>query len=346
MKAPGARSTAQLDGAPAARQGWRALAAVCLLRWHLCSLDAPTIAVLWALLLGRLAGVSLPAVDALVLGLGTWIVYVLDRVLDGTGVPAASATLRLRHHFHRGHRRILLRLCWLAAAALALLCQQLPSRLVELYLALGVPVAAYALIVHRRLLWPGGAGASPGAQLPGSRNRDFPAPGYGKEAAVALLFTAAVAAPASIAAPPEDRLPLLAAALLLAALCWLNCSLISYAECGQVDGEGAAAGHLARGKQRRRLIACALGLASLAAAACARSCGWSSGHKRIGIAAGIAGAMTGPGSAPCAAAVLISCLLLLALLVNRQEAPGAAGRTRILADLGLLSPLLFLLRHA
>lgn len=333
----GAGSTSPGAGTPAARQGWRSLLAGCLLRWHLCSLDAPTIAVLWALLLGRLAGVALPVAQVLVLGLGTWIVYVLDRVLDGTGVSAGSASLRLRHHFHRGHRRILLRLCWLAAAAVALLCRQLPVRLVELYLALGVPVGAYALLVHRRLLWPGRPGASSRIGMRVFPDRGHGSRGYCKEAAVALLFTSAVAAPAAVAAQSAIRLALLPAALLLAALCWLNCSLISHAE-------GAGAGGPAWTRQRRQLIACALGLALAAAIACACSCGWSFGD----LSNGVASAVTGPRSAPCAAAVLISCLLMLMLLMRGGQTQGAARRTsiRVLADLGLLSPLLFLLRHA
>ncbi len=345
ITAPGVGGTAQSDATPVARRGWRYLTAGCLLRWHLCSLDAPTIAILWAMLLGRLAGVSLPVAEVMVLGLGTWIVYVLDRVLDGTGVPPGSPSLRQRHHFHRSHRRVLLRLCWLVAVVLALLCEQLPVRLVELYLALGVPVAAYALVVHRRLLWPERACASSRAEVHVSGNRDYLSRGYGKEAAVALLFTAAVAAPASVSAQPGDRPALLAAALLTAALCWLNCSLISHVEISHVKGAGAAADELARGKQRRRLVASALGLASAAAIVCAWSCEWSFGQL-IGGAGGIAGSITASRSAPCAAAVLISCLLLLTLLMSSRDAPGAAGRSRILADLGLLSPLLFLLRHA
>ena len=59
--------------------------------WHLLSLDAPTLAVLWAWSLARAVGapVSWPALA--VLGLGTWLLYIADRLLDSRSVDLAAS---------------------------------------------------------------------------------------------------------------------------------------------------------------------------------------------------------------------------------------------------------------
>ena len=292
--------------------GWRRLGLACLLHWHLCSLDAPTVAVVWAITLERLAKVPWHGSELLVLGLGTWIVYVLDRVLDGSslerskpeaGLPLAGlGQLKERHLFHTRHRRILLRLCCLAGILLATLCVRLPERLITFYLVLGLPVMLYAVRVHRRLLWP----------LPTSDTGR----GQWKEAGVACLFTAAVAGPALVRAQRADRLPVLSASVLLAALCWFNCSLISHAE--------AASFHTRR-QRYLQIAGCALALASAIMA--------NSG-ARVYHSLPVQTAQ-----ASVAMAILISSLLLVLLL----SLPNAPRRLRILADVGLLTPLLLLI---
>ncbi len=293
--------------AVAERRGWQQLAATCLLGWHLCSLDAPTVAVVWAMMLARLAGPQLGLAEVLVLGLGTWIVYVLDRVLDGTAGPDGETHLRDRHYFHRRHRRVMLGLCCLAAAWLMVLCRWMPLRLIVFYLALAVPVMVYGVRVH----W-GPLGSTQPARPIGQRR---------KEAAVALLFTAAVAAPAFMGAPVGSRLALLVISCLLAWLCWLNCGVISFAE----------AGFLVYGRAGRKewlqLTRCALALAFAAAAVIGWEVGLSSGARCF----------------PAAVGVLISCLLLLTLLVGCRNGRMGARRARVLADVGLLTPLLFLI---
>jgi hypothetical protein len=276
-----------------------ACAASCLVRWHLCSLDAPTVAVVWAMLLARTGGVRLQPAALLLLALGTWLVYVLDRVLDGTRGPGlAQERLEARHHFHYRHRRILLGLCGAGALLLGFLCARLPARLVEVYLLLGIPVAAYAASVHMRL--PG----LEAAKLTG---------GY-KEICVALLFTAAVAAPSLVASAPSRSPAVLASACLLVPLCWLNCAFISHAE--------APAGTRAEQRRLRLLTASAVALALASGA----ECGLGYLLRSFGY-----------GAAP-ALAVLLSAILLLALL-RRGAAPGL----RVLADLALLTPVLFVL---
>ncbi len=287
----------------AERPGWQRLAAGCLLGWHLCSLDAPTVAVVWARALGHSAAVRLPVAQTLVLGLGTWIVYVLDRLLDAAGASgrlanaAAEQALQDRHWFHRQHRKALVRLGCVAAGVLTLACTRLPSRLVLFYLELGVPVAAYAVWVHRRLLW---ASRLPVETAGGS---------VAKEAAVAVLFTAATAAPAFAGAQPALRPALLGEAFLLALLCWLNCVVISHAEAGYALA--------VRSRQSRKLAVCAIGLAVSA------------------LAVYVARASSATG------AVLLASLLLLSLILAGRDSPHGKLHIRIAADLALLTPLLF-----
>ena len=66
--------------------------------WHLLSLDAPTVAALWCWSFARVAHIDLPGEAPLLLALGTWLVYVADRILDGLD-RAKHAHMRERHHF-------------------------------------------------------------------------------------------------------------------------------------------------------------------------------------------------------------------------------------------------------
>ena len=70
--------------------------------WHLTSLDAPTVAVVWTLAFARATGVQLPTWVPLLIALGTWTVYVGDRLLDArSGLRSCSFNrLRERHFFH------------------------------------------------------------------------------------------------------------------------------------------------------------------------------------------------------------------------------------------------------
>ena len=88
-----------------------------LLWWHLLSLDAPTIAGMWCWSFARAFGVSLPWFAVVTLCLGTWCVYVADRLLDGWN-KKSDVTLRERHLFYLHHRHIFI--LALAAAALPL----------------------------------------------------------------------------------------------------------------------------------------------------------------------------------------------------------------------------------
>ncbi len=78
-----------------------------LVWWHLLSLDAPTVAVVWSWAFARAFDIALPWFALLTLGLGTWCVYVADRLLDGWR-SGRSTQLRERHLFYARHRRIFL----------------------------------------------------------------------------------------------------------------------------------------------------------------------------------------------------------------------------------------------
>jgi hypothetical protein len=99
--------------------------------WHLASLDAPTVAVVWAWAFAWAAHVSLPVWMAAALALIVWTIYIGDRLLDaraGLQTPPAHE-LRERHYFHWRHRRVLAPAAALAAvAAAAVVISRLPAR--------------------------------------------------------------------------------------------------------------------------------------------------------------------------------------------------------------------------
>ncbi len=82
--------------------------------WNILSIDAPMVAVAWAAVFARGSGGSLRAVDAVVLFLGVWVIYVSDRLLD-SWTAADRSSLRERHVFCGRHGVALISL--LAAAS-------------------------------------------------------------------------------------------------------------------------------------------------------------------------------------------------------------------------------------
>jgi hypothetical protein len=205
---PGANS----DSSASARQ----LQAPSLLRlWHLASLDAPTVAVVWALAFAWAAKVRLPLWIPVLLALVAWAVYVGDRLLDAQAALGASQPHRLRerHRFHWRHRSILIPMA-IAAACIAacIVFLLMPAGARERNSLLATAAFAYLTRVH----------SCRKASL-------FLFPQLSKELLVGLLFTAACALPAlsRAAAPPGSSLwILIGPALFFAALAWLNCHAI------------------------------------------------------------------------------------------------------------------------
>jgi hypothetical protein len=181
--------------------------------WHLASLDAPTVAVVWSLAFAWAAGIRLPAWVPLVLALAAWAVYIADRLLDTrTAFSIANFDgLRERHLFHHRHRQVLLPMALAAACACAWIAlTQMTSISRERNTVLAIAALAYFTGVHssRRL----------------TRLRLSAL--LKKELLVGVLFCAACALPAFTRAAIPVRGPLLAVAVYFALLAWINCHAI------------------------------------------------------------------------------------------------------------------------
>jgi len=194
-----------------------------LLRWwHLASLDAPTVAVLWSLSFARIAGVDLPLWVPVLVALGTLCVYVGDRILDAWRALRSGKleALRERHFFHWRHRRVLIPLSACAAlVAAAIIVGQMPATVREHDSVLALAALAYFSGVH-----------APGARKPKWLSRL-----QSKELAVGVLFTAGCALPTltRLHAVPGSRVSAILLAMgFYAALAWLNCAAIDRWESG------------------------------------------------------------------------------------------------------------------
>lgn len=180
--------------------------------WHLASLDAPTVAVVWTLAFARAASISLPMWLLAVLALAAWCFYIADRLLDA---HRARTPLRARHHFHWKHRRILAPLAVLAAFfALALVAHSMTFAARERNSILACAALAYFTSVHAPWRVP-------------ARNLRFP-----KELLVGILFTLACTAPTLSRVYPAGIPALLPAVAVFIALAWLNCHAIETWESG------------------------------------------------------------------------------------------------------------------
>jgi hypothetical protein len=115
---------------------------------NLLSLDAPAIAVAWALLFARARGTFLSAATIGALALAVWLIYLGDRVLDGWRVHD-SEVLRERHIFCAKHRAILLATAAVALlAAVWLACNALKVREAKAGLVICACVGIYMICVH------------------------------------------------------------------------------------------------------------------------------------------------------------------------------------------------------
>lgn len=192
--------------------------------WHLASLDAPTVAVAWALAFAWAAGVRLPAWVPVMLALGTWTVYVGDRLLDARSGLRSGALdrLRERHFFHWSHRRVLIAMAVMTAATTtAIIIALMPVAIRERNSLLGVAALAYFSGVHSRRSAPA-----------------WLAPVLSKEFLVGVLFTAGCALPTItrmwLAGTSHAALGwMLAPVAAFAALAWLNCHAIERWEAAQ-----------------------------------------------------------------------------------------------------------------
>lgn len=165
------------------------------------SLDAPTVAAVWAWSFAHSFHLQLPLYSLPILALGTWIIYIADRLLDGwRTLPLPE--MRERHYFHLRHWRKLiacggcasLLLLWLIVARMSASARREDTLL---FLA----ALAYFSAVHFRV----------------NLRRWF-----SKELIVGIIFAAATAVPAW-SRLQQHPLSLIGATILFAVLCWLNC---------------------------------------------------------------------------------------------------------------------------
>ncbi len=185
--------------------------------WHLLSLDAPTIAIVWCWMFAWAAGVHLPDALPVALAAAAWVLYAADRLLDSTHAQRWSA-LRERHWFHARHRKAL-RPPMIAAGifALGVTAWITPPRIVLAWALLGLAAGAYFATVHLGALF---------------QRRPLPMPL--KELFVGAIFATAVVIPAFTLT--RSRVPMLGAWICFAALCSANCLVIELAEIQQKEG--------------------------------------------------------------------------------------------------------------
>jgi hypothetical protein len=203
-------------------------APVALRLWHLASLDAPTVAVVWVLGFSWAAGVHVPLWVPVLLALVAWTVYVGDRLLDARAGLRSGQTgrLRERHYFHWRHRQVLIPLAvgsGCAAAAIVLLLMPVELRIRNSVLC--AVALAYFSGVH--------ADSRLANRAPG-----FLALLFSKESLVGVLFTAACCLPtlsrtANLSAAGSR--PIWALAAFFATLAWLNCHAIERWESGEAS---------------------------------------------------------------------------------------------------------------
>ncbi len=275
-----------------------------LAQWHLLSLDAPTVAALWTWFIARSAGIRLPAAAPLAMALAVWIVYAADRLLDADRADRTGdrSDLEARHRFHHLHRRAFAIAIAVAAVTLGALLPRLDAAALRLYLFEGALLAGWFLLLHA---------TRSAHRLP-------------KEIAVGIFFSAAVFIP-TVARDPALRPQLAPSAVLLAALCALNCLFIYAWE----HHEAITLPHNHALNARPPHITTRFALQHLAALAIAI------------LLSSIALAIfcNGP-----ACLIAVACALSIALLLALDRSRSGISRVhlRAAADLALLAPLLFL----
>jgi len=112
---------------------------------NLLSLDAPLVAVAWMILFAKTWRVNyLPWVAYVALALVVWLIYVGDRLLDGSLRDGKSRKLEARHEFHKAHVKWFRAMAVIAGmASLILVLMFLPMTIFNYLLIGGVLVAGF-----------------------------------------------------------------------------------------------------------------------------------------------------------------------------------------------------------
>lgn len=284
-----------------------------IIYWHLLSLDAPTVAMLWTWFIARSSGVKLPLTSIAAMGVAVWLLYAADRLLDARS--SGTSHLEPRHLFHRRHRSAFHAGIAVASLSLVFLVYRITPAALQLYAILSAPLIAYFVLIHLRRK---SSTVRPTARVPRSTPR------LPKEIAVGLFFSAATFIP-TVARDPSLRASLLPAAVLFGLACSLNCLFIYTWEHPVVASTGYPEAHPATRLALRFLpwltifaIAGSLGLAIYGSLADSSGCApW-----QLALAIALAGA------------------LLLQLHTRRHSLDPTALRAA--ADLCLLTPILLI----
>jgi hypothetical protein len=269
-----------------------------LVLWHLLSLDAPSVAVVWTMFTARMTHAAVPVAAYVAMGLAVWLLYAADRLLDTRALdPMQDAgDFEARHFFHHRHRTSFGVGIVVATVGLALLLPRLATDAIHLYLTEGALMTGYFVLIHA-------------APLRAGRRRIV----LPKELMVGPFFAAATFIP-TVVHRPELRMMLLPDAVLFAGVCCLNCLFIYAWEHPRVEDGAHWTTH--RAVRRLPLLAGALVLAAVFVALAERRF-WAypaavglSGLGLLGLDA-VRTRMARPTLRAAADAVLLAPLLLL-----------------------------------
>jgi hypothetical protein len=180
-----------------------------LQRWHLLSLDAPTVACVWAWSAARDFHAHILPAELAAMFLAVWMIYAVDRLLDAApSLRPPYSDLQPRHFFHLRYRRGFVTLIIFALVPLGLFLTRFPAIELLLYLLMLAVLTGWFLLIHTM-------GAS--FRLP-------------KELVLGAFFPLAVFLPTAV----HSRGPytqLIAPAISFGLLCALNALFIHRWEC-------------------------------------------------------------------------------------------------------------------
>ena len=117
---------------------------------NLIGLDSPIVAVCWQAMFAKISGIDLPWFIHLILGLSTWCIYLVDRIIDV--IRARQEATTSRHCFTQRHlRKLISILIIISICNLAMIIRFLPHKLlITGIITLGL-IAIYYLIRLTRL---------------------------------------------------------------------------------------------------------------------------------------------------------------------------------------------------
>ncbi|MES2983114.1 MAG: hypothetical protein V4727_12445 [Verrucomicrobiota bacterium] len=117
---------------------------------NLIGLDSPIVAVCWQAMFAKISGVELPWFIHLILGLSTWCIYLVDRIIDV--IRAQQQVTTSRHRFTLHHIRKLIGLFIIISISnLTLILHYLPQKLLITGCITLSLIAIYYLIRLTRL---------------------------------------------------------------------------------------------------------------------------------------------------------------------------------------------------